>query len=79
MSIVDACAQQIPILLILTRVSPRWIIPSLELVWGILTLVTYCVKDYKSLYAIRFLVGLAESAFYVRTLSAGTASPALNF
>lgn len=68
MSLVNACAQQIPIMVLLTRISPRWIVPSLELGWGILTLATYCVKDYKSLYAIRFLVGLFESGFYVRPL-----------
>lgn len=78
-----------PILYLLTRVTPRWIIPALELAWGILTLGTFavqvcCTQDMvswilkhtidhrrmqllqgtKSLYAIRFLVGLAESGFY---------------
>lgn len=55
---------QLPCQYILTFVSPRWVIPSLELGWGILTLATYCVNDYRVLYALRFLIGLAESAFY---------------
>lgn len=51
---------QIPSNLLLTRVSPRWVIPSLELGWGLATICTSSVKSYKSLYALRFLVGLFE-------------------
>lgn len=46
--------------LLLTRVSPRWVIPSLEVGWGIATICTSRVTNYKSLYALRFLVGLFE-------------------
>ncbi|KAH6892539.1 putative allantoate permease [Thelonectria olida] len=55
---------QIPSNLLLTRVSPRWVIPSLEVGWGIATICTSAVKSYKALYALRFLVGLFESGFY---------------
>ncbi|KAJ5603401.1 hypothetical protein N7537_006357 [Penicillium hordei] len=55
---------QIPSNLLLTRISPRWVIPSLELGWGLATICTSSVKSYKSLYALRFLVGLFESGFY---------------
>ncbi|KAG0651102.1 Pantothenate transporter liz1 [Hyphodiscus hymeniophilus] len=55
---------QIPSNLLLTRVSPRWVIPSLELGWGIATICTSSVKSYQALYALRFLVGLLESGFY---------------
>ncbi|RSH93611.1 hypothetical protein EHS25_006257 [Saitozyma podzolica] len=55
---------QIPSNLLLTRVSPRWVIPGLELGWGVLTLATYAVKNTQALYACRFLVGLLESGFY---------------
>jgi ACS family pantothenate transporter-like MFS transporter len=67
---------QIPSNLLLTRIDPRWVIPSvsglcliftdsadtvkLELGWGIATLGSYGVKSYKALYALRFLVGLFE-------------------
>lgn len=51
---------QIPSNLILTRVSPRWVIPALELGWGVATFCTSSVQSYKSLYALRFLVGLFE-------------------
>lgn len=37
---------------------------QLELGWGICTLATYRVNSYKSLYALRFFVGLFESGFY---------------
>ncbi|OQE24638.1 hypothetical protein PENSTE_c007G09645 [Penicillium steckii] len=55
---------QIPSNLLLTRLSPRWVIPSLELGWGIATICTSAVKSYQSLYALRFLVGFFESGFY---------------
>ncbi|KAH6970946.1 major facilitator superfamily domain-containing protein [Ilyonectria sp. MPI-CAGE-AT-0026] len=55
---------QIPSNLLLTRVSPRWVIPSLEVGWGIATICTSSVKSYKALYGLRFLVGLFESGFY---------------
>ncbi|KAE8151429.1 major facilitator superfamily domain-containing protein [Aspergillus avenaceus] len=55
---------QIPSNLLLTRISPRWVIPTLEVGWGIATICTSSVQSYRSLYAIRFLVGLFESGFY---------------
>jgi len=55
---------QIPSNLLLTRVSPRWVIPALEVGWGIATICTSTVKSYRALYALRFLVGLFESGFY---------------
>ncbi|KAJ7062019.1 major facilitator superfamily domain-containing protein [Mycena amicta] len=55
---------QIPSNLLLTRVSPQYVIPTLELAWGVMTLATYSVKSVQSLYAIRFFVGLFESGFY---------------
>ncbi|SPB53570.1 unnamed protein product [Aspergillus niger] len=55
---------QIPANLLLTRISPRWVIPSLEVGWGIATMCMSSVRSYKALYALRFLVGLFESGFY---------------
>ncbi|CAM1502329.1 Fc.00g043130.m01.CDS01 [Cosmosporella sp. VM-42] len=55
---------QIPSNLLLTRVSPRWVIPSLEVGWGIATICTSAVQSYRALYALRFLVGFFESGFY---------------
>ncbi|KAK3304729.1 major facilitator superfamily domain-containing protein [Chaetomium strumarium] len=55
---------QIPSNLLLTRISPRYVIPSLEVGWGIATICTASVQSYKALYALRFLVGFFESGFY---------------
>ncbi|KAJ7083601.1 major facilitator superfamily domain-containing protein [Mycena belliarum] len=55
---------QVPSNLLLTRISPQYVIPTLEMAWGLATLGTYSVKNVKSLYALRFLVGLFESGFY---------------
>ncbi|CAG8948088.1 unnamed protein product [Penicillium salamii] len=55
---------QIPCNLLLTRVSPRWVIPTLEVGWGLATICTSAVKNYQALYALRFLVGFFESGFY---------------
>ncbi|KAG7442775.1 MFS general substrate transporter [Guyanagaster necrorhizus] len=55
---------QVPSNLLLTRVSPRYVIPVLELAWGLATLGTFAVKNVHQLFAIRFLVGLFESGFY---------------
>ncbi|KAJ7717984.1 major facilitator superfamily domain-containing protein [Mycena metata] len=55
---------QVPSNLLLTRISPQYVIPTLELAWGLATLGTYSVKSVKALYALRFLVGLFESGFY---------------
>ncbi|KAL6250938.1 hypothetical protein RBB50_001146 [Rhinocladiella similis] len=55
---------QIPSNLLLTRLSPRIVIPTLEIGWGVATIATSAVQSYKALYALRFLVGLFESGFY---------------
>ncbi|OCF31066.1 hypothetical protein I316_07337 [Kwoniella heveanensis BCC8398] len=61
---VGYCIGQIPSNMILLHVSPRYWIPALETVWGLCTLLTYRVTNYKQLYALRFFVGLAESGMY---------------
>lgn len=55
---------QIPSNLILTRVRPSIWIPSLELVWTILTFCLSRCNTAEQIYGVRFLVGLAESGFY---------------
>ncbi|KAF8218216.1 major facilitator superfamily domain-containing protein [Mycena galopus ATCC 62051] len=55
---------QVPSNLLLTRISPQYVIPTLELFWGLATLGTYSVKNVQALYALRFFVGLFESGFY---------------
>ena len=55
---------QIPSNLILTRVRPSIWIPSLELVWTILTFSLSRCNTANQIYGVRFLVGLAEGGFY---------------
>ena len=55
---------QIPSNLILTRIRPSIWIPTLELVWTVLTFCLSQCNTAKQIYAVRFLVGLAESGFY---------------
>ncbi|KAH8704223.1 major facilitator superfamily domain-containing protein [Talaromyces proteolyticus] len=55
---------QIPSNIILSRVRPRYWIPSLEVCWSVLTLsLSRCNRAYQ-FYIIRFLVGLCESGYY---------------
>ena len=55
---------EIPSNMILTRVRPLIWIPALEVVWTILTICTSRCNTAQQLYAVRFLMGLAESDFY---------------
>ena len=55
---------EIPSNMILTRVRPSIWIPALEIIWTILTFCTSRCNTAEQLYAVRFLVGLAESGFY---------------
>ncbi|WVQ72933.1 hypothetical protein IAR50_002495 [Cryptococcus sp. DSM 104548] len=55
---------QIPSNLILTRVSAPRYIAVLELAWTAFTFGTAGVKDVKTLYALRFFVGLFEAGHF---------------
>lgn len=55
---------QIPSNLVLTRVRPSLWIPTLEVVWTVLTFATARCETAEQLYGVRFCVGLAESGFY---------------
>lgn len=55
---------EIPSNMILTRVRPSIWIPALEVTWTVLTMCLAKCNSASQVYAVRFLVGLAESAFY---------------
>ncbi|ODV97763.1 hypothetical protein PACTADRAFT_36846 [Pachysolen tannophilus NRRL Y-2460] len=55
---------QIPSNLILHRISARYYLGCLEIVWSLLTICMVSCKTMHQLYAIRFLVGLTESGFF---------------
>ena len=55
---------EIPSNLILTRVRPSIWIPTMEVIWSVLTFSLSRCNTAKQMYGVRFLVGLAESTFY---------------
>ncbi|CAH0025837.1 unnamed protein product [Clonostachys rhizophaga] len=55
----------IPSQVILTYVRPSLWLPSVEISWAIITFCFAAVKNYKHVYVLRLLLGLAESPFYV--------------
>lgn len=55
---------EVPSNIILTRVRPRYWIPTMEVIWAILTFSLSRCNTATQFYIIRFFVGLAESTFY---------------
>ncbi|KAJ6164677.1 hypothetical protein N7470_003349 [Penicillium chermesinum] len=55
---------EIPSNLLLTRLKPHYWIPAAELLWTILTFSLSRCNTATQFYALRFLIGLAESTFY---------------
>ncbi|RDX50688.1 MFS general substrate transporter [Lentinus brumalis] len=49
--------------IIIRRVSPRWYIPILTVIWGLICALFATVKSAGGLLAIRFFLGLAEAGF----------------
>ncbi|KAI9148329.1 transporter SEO1 [Paramyrothecium foliicola] len=62
--IVGAVTGQIPFFFLLTYVPMHWIIPFLDIAWGVFTLLQYRVNSFAELAAYRFLVGWFEAAFF---------------
>ncbi|KAF9055086.1 MFS general substrate transporter [Hymenopellis radicata] len=57
----------IPNNMMLQIVSPRIWLPSMQIVWGVLTFCTSAVHNVESIYAIRFFQAMAESSTFVGT------------
>lgn len=55
---------QIPSNMLITRVRPSIWIPAMELIWSAFTMILATTKNFSSVVALRFFVGLAESTFY---------------
>ncbi|KAL2423253.1 putative transporter SEO1 [Exophiala dermatitidis] len=55
---------QIPFAYIFTRVPMSWVIPFLNVAWGIFTLTQYRITSYAELAAYRFLVGVFEGVYF---------------
>ena len=55
---------EVPSNILLTRIRPSLWIPTMEIIWSVLTMCLSRCTNAKQMYAVRFLVGLAESTFY---------------
>ncbi|KAL2798660.1 major facilitator superfamily domain-containing protein [Aspergillus keveii] len=60
---------QIPSQFLLTRVRPSYYIPTVELLWSIVTFCFASVKSVKAVFALRFIIGMLESPFAVGVLT----------
>lgn len=58
--IIGAVTGQIPIMFLLTYIPMHWLIPFLDIAWGIFTLLQFRVTGFAELAAYRFLVGWFE-------------------
>ncbi|GMM27673.1 hypothetical protein DAMA08_003890 [Martiniozyma asiatica (nom. inval.)] len=56
---------QIPFMYILVALPLNYVLPGLDIVWSILTIVTAFVHDVPGLKAIRFFIGACESGNYL--------------
>lgn len=52
---------------ILTCIRARWLLPGLEILWGICTFAQSRVTNVHQLYALRFLVGMFEAPVFAGT------------
>ncbi|KAL2673927.1 hypothetical protein Neosp_012372 [[Neocosmospora] mangrovei] len=62
--IIGAVVGQIPFFFLLTYIPIHWLLPFLDVAWGIFTLLQYRVTSFAELAAYRFLVGWFEAAFF---------------
>ncbi|KAM0742377.1 hypothetical protein ACQRIT_002554 [Beauveria bassiana] len=58
------CIMLIPSQIIMTHVRPSWWLPSVEIVWGIITGLFALTRSAKQVYVLRAFLGLCESAAY---------------
>lgn len=59
----------IPSQYIITYVRPSYYLPACEVGWAITTFSFAAVKTSKQVYAMRFLIGLIESPFYIGAMT----------
>jgi hypothetical protein len=59
---------QIPSNLVLTRLNPSRYLPAAMIVWGGISLSTSAVQNFSGIFAVRFLIGFAESPFFAGAL-----------
>lgn len=55
---------QLPAVMLVTKVRPSILVPTLEVFWSIFTFSCSAARNVSDLYALRFLIGLCEGAFF---------------
>ncbi|CAG7921607.1 unnamed protein product [Penicillium olsonii] len=63
---VGAVVGQLPFIFLFTKLPMSWMIPFMDVMWGIFTLVQYRANSYAELAAYRFLVGWFEVRSWYR-------------
>ncbi|KAJ5882086.1 uncharacterized protein N7529_000758 [Penicillium soppii] len=61
---IGAVVGQLPFIFLFTKLPMSWMIPFMDVAWGIFTLVQYRANSYAELAAYRFLVGWFEAGFF---------------
>lgn len=57
---VGAVLGQLPFAYLFTKYPISWLIPGMDLLWGVFTLLQYRATSYEEMMAYRFLVGWFE-------------------
>ncbi|KAK8073484.1 MFS general substrate transporter [Apiospora phragmitis] len=55
---------QLPTVILVSKLRPSYVIPTLVVFWAVFTFTSAAIKTVPQLYAMRFLVGLCEGAFF---------------
>lgn len=55
---------QIPAVILVTKIRPSYLVSTLEILWAVFTFCAAAVTTVPQLFAVRFLVGLCEGAFF---------------
>lgn len=61
---VGAVVGQIPFAWLFTKIRMHWLLPGMDMAWGVFTLLQYRSQGYSELMAYRFLIGFFESAYF---------------
>ncbi|KAH8889117.1 major facilitator superfamily transporter [Thozetella sp. PMI_491] len=64
MYIVGAVLGQIPFLFLFTYLPMYWVIPGMDVCWGVFTLLQYRANSFGEMMAYRFFVGWFEAAYF---------------
>lgn len=64
MYILGAVLGQLPFMYLFTRIPMYYLIPFLDVAWGVFTLLQFRVHSFAELAAYRFLIGWFEAAFF---------------